>query len=103
MISATLCAFMGAIQVLLLNKLLKAVLSGDFGKTLVCLFAKFVCYGAVFSVVYFFFKDELIYSAAGFTVGLIVALVIFLIKSKKQGHLTALGKGDDANEHSATD
>ena len=103
MVSAVLCAFTGAIQVLLLNKLLKAVLSGDFSKTLVCLLVKFLCYGAVFSVIYFFFKDEVFYAAAGFTVGLIVALAIILIKSKKQGKSIALDKGDDANEHGGTD
>lgn len=97
MISAILCAFTGAVQVVLLSKLLKTALSGNFRKTLVCLLLKFLCYGAVFGVIYFFFMEDIYYAAAGFPVGLIVALVILLIKSKKQG------KGDDVNEHGGTD
>ena len=97
MISAILCAFTGAVQVVLLSKLLKSALSGDFSKTLVCLLLKFLCYGAVFCVLYFFFMGDIYCAAAGFPVGLIVALVILLIKSKKQG------KGDDVNEHGGTD
>lgn len=97
MISAVLCAFTGAVQVVLLSKLLKSALSGDFSKTLVCLLLKFLCYGAVFGVIYFFFMEDIYYAAAGFPVGLIVALAILLIKSKKQG------KGDDVNEHGGTD
>lgn len=97
MISAILCAFTGAVQVVLLSKLLKTALSGDLRKTLVYLLLKFLCYGAVFGVIYFFFMKDIYYAAAGFPVGLIVALVILLIKSKKQG------KGDDVNEHGGTD
>ncbi len=97
MISAILCAFTGAVQVVLLSKLLKTALSGDLSKTLVYLLLKFLCYGAVFVVLYFFFMEDIYYAAAGFPVGLIVALVILLIKSKKQG------KGDDVNEHGGTD
>ena len=97
MISAILCAFTGAVQVVLLSKRLKSALSGDFSKTLVCLLLKFLCYGAVFCVLYFFFMEDIYYAAAGFPVGLIVALAFLLVKSKKQG------KGDDINEHSGTD
>ncbi len=98
MISAVLCAFVGAVQVILLSKLLKAALSGDFNKTIVCLLLKFLCYGAVFGVLYFFFMDDIYYAAAGFPVGLIVALAVLLLtKSKKAS------KGDDVNEHSGTD
>ena len=97
MISAILCAFTGAVQVVLLSKLLKTALSGDLSKTLVYLLLKIMCYGAVFGVIYFFFMEDIYYAAAGFPVGLIVALVILLIKSKKQG------KGDDVNEHGGTD
>ena len=97
MISAILCAFTGAVQVVLLSKLLKTALSGDLSKTLVYLLLKIMCYGAVFVVLYFFFMEDIYYAAAGFPVGLIVALAILLIKSKKQG------KGDDVNEHGGTD
>ena len=97
MISAILCAFTGAVQVVLLSKLLKTALSGDLRKTLVYLLLKILCYGAVFVVLYFFFMEDIYYAASGFPVGLIVALAILLIKSKKQG------KGDDVNEHGGTD
>lgn len=95
MLVAVLSAFAGAVQVVLLNRLIKFALSGEFNKTLVYLLVKMLCYAAVFGVIYIFFKDYVYYAAVGFPVGLIVALAILLIKSKKQG--------DDVNEHSGTD
>ncbi len=84
MISAILCAFAGAVQVVLLSKLLKSALSGEFSKTLVYLLLKFLCYGAVFCVLYFFFMEDIYYAAAGFPVGLIVALAVLLLKKSKK-------------------
>lgn len=84
MVAAVLCAFTGAVQVILLSRLLKTALSGDFSKTLVYLLLKFLCYGAVFCLLYFFFMEDIYYAAAGFPVGLIVALAILLIKSKRK-------------------
>lgn len=92
----------GVLQVIALKMLLGATLKGKMSKMIVPLLVKFGVYGIGFALLYFSFRDSVVYAAIGFTVGVIASVIAVYIKSR--GEKTSNNsEGDDAREHGGAD
>lgn len=92
----------GLLQVFVLKQLLGSALKGDMTKMLVSLLVKFGVYGIGFALMYFSLRESIIYAAAGFTIGVLLGVIIVFIKSRKNKTSTN-SEGDDAREHGGAD
>ncbi len=97
MIALSVCFAVGFLQTVLLSIVLKGALSGDFKKTAIALFSKFLVYGIAFAMLYFLFMDSIFYAGAGFIAGVLISVIIVFVKSKKA--LAENTEGDVRNEH----
>ena len=87
----------GILEVFLLHILLKSALSGDLKKSILPLFIKLMSYGAALLLIYFFFIESVKLLAIGYTIGVVISiLVILLISKKKDKNLKQTSnEGDD--------
>lgn len=99
MVAGIITAVLGALEMLLLNAVLKYVLAGNIKKTVLLIIIKLALYGAAITLIMLTMKDSLIAAAIGFSVGLpgaaIVTTIISLCRNKK-----AATKGDERLGHS---
>ena len=97
------CAAVGALQTALLSIVLKGALGGKMKQTLIALFLKMLVYGIGFTILYFFFLDNIFYAAAGLIAGVIASFPVVAIKSFKKLKSDSIDKGDDVNGHGGAD
>ncbi len=88
-------ALYGAFEVALLSLVLKNVLKGNMTNSVIFLLAKFISYGVAFSLVYFFFMESVKLLGIGYAAGIVAAIPVILLLSKRNNEKENSSKGDD--------
>ena len=85
----------GILEVFLLHILLKSALSGDLKKSILPLFIKLMSYGAALLLIYFFFMESVKLLGIGYAAGVVAAIPVILLFSKRNDKKENSNKGDD--------
>ena len=88
-------ALYSAFEVALLSLVLKNVLKGNMTNSVIFLLLKFISYGAAFSLVYFFFMESVKLLGIGYAAGVVAAIPVILLFSKRNDKKETSNKGDD--------
>lgn len=97
MLVAFVAAGFGAFEAFLLKKLLFAATSGNFKQLVTFMAIKFVTYATSITLLLLCFKDDLIYSVIGFSIGMPGCTIIWFIH--KTIHERNSNSGDGINEN----